>query len=494
MNRKVGLSKRRANGNPLLGERPLVCSTFVSLRRDGAGVMLLQMRATIWFLSLCLATVVHLHGARVVVIGDSLSAEYVAIPDFPGTENPTEYARVTVEGWEAMSWVEVLARMRGGHFNFGRFRADLLGWQDLRFSGYEYNFGVPGFRAAQFEDVVNSSLFSNPQHLLFRAALRDALRNDAEWVVIWLGANEFRANYGYLAEGGDAASLIRNLIADLEEVIDFARQQGAGLKIVLANIPDLGAAPAKRRDHPNPAQRALATGATRQANAAIATLAASKGIPVADVYAQSERLLGAGPTFFGAVDIINDLHPDNHPRHHFTRDGLHPNTPSQIEIARVIIETFNNSFLAGITNISNLEALEFLGIRPDQPYFDWIGQFQTSHPGLEDDPDGDGLPNIVEMALGLDPTLPDENPIVPTMAPGQLSVTFLPDSRRGRFLRFVVQHSVDLHAWSDLPMGDLTVNPDQSMTASIPVTNGHKFLRIGVALIPPDVGPFSVWP
>jgi len=43
------------------------------------------------------------HAAKVVVIGDSLSAEYDGIPAVPGTEDPTAYAAITVPGWESMT-------------------------------------------------------------------------------------------------------------------------------------------------------------------------------------------------------------------------------------------------------------------------------------------------------------------------------------------------------------------------------------------------------
>ena len=57
---------------------------------------------------------------NVVTIGDSLTAEYDVIPAIPGFNNlPTDYAKVTVPGWEAMSWVEVAGKLRGRYFNFG---------------------------------------------------------------------------------------------------------------------------------------------------------------------------------------------------------------------------------------------------------------------------------------------------------------------------------------------------------------------------------------
>lgn len=429
-----------------------------------------------------------LHAARVVVIGDSLSAEYEAIPDFPGTDNPTEYARVTVKGWEALSWVEVLGRVRREAFDFGSYKSDLLGWRDLRFSGYELNFAIPGFRAAQYADIVTSSLFANPQYLPFRAALEDALES-SERAVIWLGANEFRANYGFLARGGDPTALINELISDLKEVLDFVRRQRSNLQIVVANLPDLGAAPDKRAAYPEPSQRAAATDATKRANAAIASLALSKGAAVADMFSQTERLLSGVTTFFGAVEIFNASHPDNHPRFHFTREGLHPNTPSQIEAARSIIDAFNRAFSAAIPQISDREALNLLGVRPDQPYFDWISNFATSETAMDADPDRDGLPNLVELAFGLNPTQASRLPVTVRMSGEGLVIAFVTNREfraASRLVKIVPQGSSDLVNWTDLPASLVSVGPDGSSVAHLPRGPHLGFVRLQVALAQPN--------
>jgi len=302
----------------------------------------LRLTMTICLIVLALA-ISPARAEKVVVIGDSLSAEYEALPDFPGVESPTEYARVTVDGWEALSWVEVLARLRGGDFDFGRYRSDLLGWGDLRFSGYEFNFAIPGFKASQYEDIVNSSIFSNPQYLLFQSTLRGVLRNEADRAVIWLGGNEFRANYGFLYEGGDPQPIINTLVHDLNEIIDFVRNQSSTVQIVVATIPDLGATPSKQSAHPNPDNRLRVTDATQRANEAIAASAKLKGAAVADEFVQTERLTHGESIHLAGVEIINGADPDNNPRYQFVRDGLHPNTRLQIEIARVIIDALQRS-------------------------------------------------------------------------------------------------------------------------------------------------------
>ncbi len=110
---------------------------------------------------------------RLAVIGDSLSAEYDSLTGIAGVDDPTVYAAITVSGWESMSWVEVLGRLRPGAVDLGGHGTDLLQWGLLRFSGYENNFAVPGFEASHFEQIVNSTIFSHPQYLAYKQQITD---------------------------------------------------------------------------------------------------------------------------------------------------------------------------------------------------------------------------------------------------------------------------------------------------------------------------------
>lgn len=448
------------------------------------------MKRWAWIL---LAALVGAHGparvleaARVVVIGDSMSAEYEALPDFPGVDNPTEYARVTVPGWESMSWVEILAKIRKEFFGFGRYRPDLPGWADLRFSGYEFNFAIPGFTAANYADVVESSLFSNPQFVGFRLVLEETIQEKAQWVVIGLGANEFRGQYGTFYDGGDPSKLIKNLIKHLLTIIEFVQEQKPNIPIVLLNLPDLGATPAKQAAHPNRTKRARVTAAIMQANQSIADLARTHGAAVADLFGQTRPLTEDQPTFFGGVPLINDLDADNNPRYHFARDGLHPNTCSQIEMARTIITSLNGAFHAGIPQIRDGEALAFLGIDPDQAYLDWAAEFQLKQAGMKDDPDKDGWVNLAEYALGGEPLVNGAPPIRFTWEQEVLNLTFRPDPKRTRHVQVWPQWSADLIRWEDLPASQIQAVVDQSLRGSLPGSTGTGFLRLRISVVPPE--------
>jgi hypothetical protein len=417
-----------------------------------------------------------LSAARVLVIGDSLSAEYDALPDLPGIENPTEYARITVPGWEAMSWVEVLGKLRRDAVDFGRYRTNLPGWPDLRFTGYEFNFAIPGFTASQYAELMESSIFSNPQLWPTRLGLEDSLGTEAEWIVVALGGNEFRSQYGFLYEGGDPTKLINNLKRDLEIVLAFVREQNRRAPLIVLNIPDLGATPSKKSAHPDPAKRARASAATATANAMIAALMPKYEAVLADLFAETRKLIEGQPTLLGAVELIDDREADNDPRFLFTREGLHPNTGLQLIVARLIIQTLNVGYQLAVPEISDGEALAFLGLNPDQPYWDWVATFALPSAAMAADPDADGLANLVEYAFGLNPRVPDSLPARWVHSSGQLIGSFRPDPQRERHVCIEAQWSADLHQWQDLFVQRST-DPGW-FTVTIPTTAERGFIQL----------------
>ena len=431
--------------------------------------------------------------AKVVTIGDSLTAEYDVIPDVPGFDDlPTDYAKVTVAGWEAMSWVEIAARLRGRYFKFGKWKELSDPWSAPRLSGYEYNWAVPGVDAGQYEDFVTSSIFSNPFFYAARQPLEDQLADTAQRVVIWLGGNDFRGNYGPLYDGQDSSSFVDGLIDDLTKIIDFVQDQNSDVQIVIANVPDLGATPSKKAAHPDPGKRARVTAVTEAVNARIAKLAAKKGVVVADAYASTAALVKDVPLYFGGIRIVNDKNADNNPQYAFTRDGLHPNTALQILNARVIIRAFNRGFGAGIPNITDAEALALLGIDPDQPFFNWLARFGITDKSFLADSDEDGLTRLAEYAFGLSPKTADADllPVsvggkVPGFS-GDVSVRFTPRASRARYVAVKVQYSAKNVGWTSVPSARVVANADGLFTAAVPKTVGAVHLRLKVVTIPPS--------
>lgn len=435
----------------------------------------------------------------VVAIGDSLTAEYDTIPSIAGfPAEATAYAEVTVPGWVSMSWVEVAARLQRAYFNFGSSRPLSAPWGIPRLSGYEFNWGIPGIFASQYEDFLTSSVLDNFAYFSLRQPLESQLRSPADRVVIWLGANEFRANYGRLYDGGSSKALIDGLLSDLTRIVDTVKKRNSKLQIVIANVPDVGASPSKIAAHPDPAKRARVTSATVAANTRIADLAKKKGIALADVYAVTSAVVRRVPLYFGGVQIVYDEHPDNEPRHAFTRDGLHPNTCLQIFNARKIATAFNGKYNAGIPTITDTQALTLLGINPNQPFYDWLESHGIDDKSFIADSDEDDVTQIVEYAFDLDLTERDADEIDVTIGgavPGIIgtkSVLVMPDPARLRHVKEVVQYSSNGATWLNVPAGNIVKKANGAFVAVIPPTTGPQFLRLRVSTIPPSGSTVSV--
>ncbi|MGB8166368.1 MAG: SGNH/GDSL hydrolase family protein [Chthoniobacteraceae bacterium] len=442
-------------------------------------------------LAVGLCATIPARAANVIAIGDSLTAEYEIIPEVPGfSREATAYAEVTVKGWESLSWVEVLARVQRAQFNFGGSKKWPDVWSVPRLTGYEYNWGIPGIMAGQYEDFVTSSAWSN----FLRQPLEDQLKKKAQRVVVWLGTNEFRAAYGRIYDGGSSTSLIDGLLDDLGRIVDFVKKKNSKLQIVVAAIPDVGAAPDKQQAHPNPLLRARVTAAIVEANQRIAKLAAKKGAGYADTFDRTARLIRGEPLYFGAVEIINDLEEDNDPHYAFTRDGLHPNTPLQIENARAITRAFNAKFAAGIPLITDAQALTLLGISANEPYYDWLASFGFTDKLFITDEDGDGLTRLVEFTFGLDPTVSEVSPVTivtfPNL-PGQILADYLPAAAGARYVRAQPQWSIDRVTWRDLAVARIR-KVGGAVSATFLATEG-PFHRLKVSTIPPSGSMVSIF-
>lgn len=452
-------------------------------------------------LALLAATaVMRAPAANVFTIGDSLTAEYDTIPGVPNfIDLPSDYAKVTVPGWESLSWVEVVRKTSAAHFNFGGHRKLPDTWSVPRMSGYEFNWAVPGVTSMQYREFVTATLWSDPIYFGLRQPLDDQLRNTAGRVVIWLGGNDFRATYGMIYDGGNSSQLISGLIANLAQIIDYVRSRNSRAQIVLASVPDPGASPNKQAAHPDPAKRARVTAAVRSANERIASLALQKRVTVADSYSALENLINGVPLYFGAVRIVNAKHEDNDPRYAFTRDGLHPNTPLQIQNARAIISAFNRGYNAGIPQITDAQALKVLGISPNQPFHNWLKSHGITNKSFIDDSDGDRLSQLVEYAFGLDPTSADADRLPATLGgpvagiPGAVSVRYTPVKSRNRLATVKAQYSTDLVTWKNVPSTNIRTNTATgTVVAVIPPTSTPPRVRLRVRTIPPSGSTVSV--
>ncbi len=103
-------------------------------------------------------------------------------------------------------------------------------------------------------------------------------------------------------------------------------------------------------------------------------------------------------------------------------------------------------------------------------------------PPLDDDPDGDGISELLEYALNLDPALADADKLpIPIVEGDQLTYTYPKDTSKPE-LTYEIEVSSDLVRWTTI--GDTLVSSDGDIElrkASVPLGGLHQFLRLKVS-------------
>jgi len=422
---------------------------------------------------------------QMLIIGDSLSKEY-------------EYEWAGIGGdagvTPVMNWAEILDDRRHTNFDFGTSAT----FNDLRLIAHHYNWSVPGAFAHEWWDKYLSA-GSPAKYVYGIPELEDQISNEAERIVIFLGGNEVRSEYGKLYDGDLSPTTFANaLFNDLEDIVNWVMDRKRNsTEVVLVNVPHLGACPAKNDPHPyNATKTGRVTSALVNVNNRLATLAQSKGIGLADVYTPMLSLVTSSYLCIGTVPIYRyPPRSDGNSRYAFLGDGLHPNMPIQALFAQRILDAFNAKFSHSYARLTNLEILtSILGLSPTQIFDDWVlsKNVPAGSRGLLDDGDRDGVKNMLEFALDLDPTKPDsKNLPQPEMfvLNGQ---TYVGMTARLRIqecplISLTVEQSANLRGWTAVPASTIFQNPDGTTSVRIARAPNSPplFLRIRANLIPP---------
>ncbi len=103
-----------------------------------------------------------------------------------------------------------------------------------------------------------------------------------------------------------------------------------------------------------------------------------------------------------------------------------------------------------------------------------------------DDPDGDGIPNLLEYALGLAPMTPNPTGLpVSQTSGGNLTLTYKRAVATG--ITYAVQTTTDLTnpaSWTSVGVTQGTPDVNGNVTAIIPYSTGTRFLRLQVNVTP----------
>jgi lysophospholipase L1-like esterase len=331
---------------------------------------------------------------RLLVIGDSLSEEYRFETPFSAPSNNPAVANTK-------NWVELLLTHRNTDFAMGSYEPSLGNYADFRNAGYEYNYGIPGFKAERWNELLyrSYSFFDllNPENII-SLSTRVELNGDlssVDAILIFIGGNDLS-----LTDTDAQHDLIRQHIVSIRSYI--RNKAPTGKPIIIATVPDIGASPAEKLT--NPTQAAAARQRVATLNANIAALGSLPNTYIARIDHITNRIYDQVPFHINGTLFNYPPENQNLPLSLFCRDGFHPGTAVQALFANEILRAINLFATTPISLLSNREILaQILSQNPDQPYLTWAG----SAGAMTANPDNDSLPNLVEFLLGTDPRKPD---------------------------------------------------------------------------------------
>ncbi len=283
---------------------------------------------------------------RVGAMGDSLTDESWQIE--PGLLQHESY----------VSWVEQL--VDSGRVSFGAYG----NWSWPRNTGYEYNFACAGSTT----DVVISEgqhtglAACNPTLAFFNIGGNDLVNHMKLHSAPALGG-----------DGQDPAVLLPQMIADFDtafETVAGTLDNPTATRMVLATVPDLSRCPLSRYLDPMtyPGTMSKYRSATNAFNDHIKAVAAERSIPVVDLFAMFDGLLGPidnpHDTFmFGGVDML--LYPISFPcapTDTFLSDGFHPGTVMHGLMANMFMYAVNSAYGTTLAPLSEQDILLNAGV------------------------------------------------------------------------------------------------------------------------------------
>lgn len=435
-----------------------------------------RLLPSITLLAAALLPTTNSPAGQLIVLGDSLSKEYQVT--FLGIGGAPNAAHIR-------NWCEILDDRRNDVFDMGSFST----FTDTRLTGHALNWSIPGSLAADWARTLASP-----------AAIPDDLNsqlrsNDAR-VVIWLGGNDARVKYEDLYNGKSAAPWINSVASDINAVIQFVRSRNPTIPLVVCGVPHLGGTPSKNNAHPYDAIKTTrVTAALDALNLRIHQSATAARAGYADIYSITRDLVTAPRWVTGGFRIEKRESSSGDPAALFLGDGFHPNWPIQAVFAQYILDAFNSLENTRIPRLSNREIVgAVLGQAIDLTLNQWARGYDIADGdrGWADDPDGDGLRNLVEFAFDLDPVRKDRH-LLPqpwienTGANGpRLALSWQPrDPTNSTWARITIQESSDLKSWSNVPPS-ATFNPGGGVRTvrRYPSPDGRTTLRFSIQLLP----------
>jgi lysophospholipase L1-like esterase len=162
-----------------------------------------------------------------------------------------------------------------------------------------------------------------------------------QYATLIVGANDVSANLRTIF-AGNPAPFVTEVVAHIESALDTVAATG-NVGLVVGNIPDISITPAFEARVPNPFLRQEVTQATIMANQQIEAFAASRGIPVIDLFGLGH--LNQQPLTLAGVQVNNLYAPDN----------IHPGSVAQGILADTILEGLGDAYDPSLERIALTE-------------------------------------------------------------------------------------------------------------------------------------------
>jgi lysophospholipase L1-like esterase len=423
-----------------------------------------------WLLAVSCSPV-HATALRVLAIGDSMTEEYAfELPFSAPDSNPLAA--------NTRNWPDLLASHRAAWITLGSYGSSMLSYQDLRNGGYEFNYGVPGFKSWDWSAVCESTIadiLSGDLIISLRFPTKLALINDlakVDAVIIFLGGNDLKSNYTGIYQDPQPPALLAAAVTNIATIHDFVRSRAATLPIIIATVPDIGATPEVAGKYTDPVRRLQARARIAAMNASLSAMATARGATVARIDDLTDRVFDQVPLHLNGTAFIYPPSPDNSPRPIFCKDGFHPATMAQALIADILVDALNRATAGTIPRLTNREILgPILGLNPDQPYLDWA----AGAGGFLANPDGDGLPNLTEFVMATSPLQANS----PFEFESSGLMRFTPSVQAQQFASLALEESPTLATW--LPVPGTRINVDTDGTWQIaPSPATRTFYRLAV--------------
>ena len=196
------------------------------------------------------------------------------------------------------------------------------------------------------------------------------------------------------------------------------------------------------------------------------------------------ELLSDDPYCVGGFPFINEGDDDGDPEYLWLGGDLsqnfHPNTNGQALVANQIIAAYNEKYGIDATPFSPTEIVEDI-VGLETPLTAWAdaNNLPASQSQPEDDPDADGLSNLIEFVLNLDPATASSLPI-PTVTGNDDTLQWEYTTRADACFEIIPESSNNLRDWTAVPAENIESLPGDSVRVTLPSPAQARFVRLRI--------------